>query len=277
MPRIKLKADLPDIQESKDGFIKKHIKKVGIMNTLVPLKVQRKDGSVNVSSATIDIYSDLNKETKGVNMSRYRIIIEEMLIDKELVLGDLVRELLNEVAKRLKASDAYVKIKFPYHTVKVAPASGVKSHMDYVCSLEGKLVNGKHEIFLTVTVPYTSCCPCSKEISDYGAHNQRSFADVTVQVDEKQGVFWIEDIIDIVESEASAPIINSLKREDEAFQTEKMYERPRFVEDMVRNISHRLDKELDKRIADYAVVTRHEESIHTHDAVAIITAGRGLQ
>jgi GTP cyclohydrolase I len=143
--------------------------------------------------------------------------------------------------------------------------------------MEGKLIDGVVKLYLTVSVLYASLCPCSKEISDYGAHNQRSVADVTVELDESKGVMWIEELIDIVERCSSAPIINALKRVDEAYQTELMYENPRFVEDMVRLIGQELDKEMDKRIVDYSVVVNHYESIHSSTACAVICAGKELR
>jgi len=184
--------------------------------------------------------------------------------------------LLSECKSRLKSDNAFVRIKFDYFLKRKAPVSGIESHMDYRGSMEGKLIDGVTRLYLTVNVLYASLCPCSKEISDYGAHNQRSVADVTVELDESHGVMWIEELIDVVERCSSAPIINALKRVDEAYQTELMYENPRFVEDMVRLIGQELDEELDKRIKDYSVVVNHYESIHSSTACAVITAGREL-
>jgi GTP cyclohydrolase I len=286
MPKIKQKSELPDIQNLDSGYPQRLIKKVGIRNVRVPIKVDKKDGGINDCSAEISIYTDLTAKCKGTNMSRYRILIEEFLIEKNVKLHDLIRCLLLATRDRLESENAFVKIRFPYYLVVEAPASKLKSYIDLRITFEGKLrtIVGSHgkkellDIFLTVRAPYTSLCPCSKEISDYGAHNQRSYADVTVKLnDEKNGVMWIEDIFAVVNKCASAPIINGLKREDEAFQTELMYEHPKFVEDMVREVAVELDKELDKRILDYSVVVNHEESIHTHDAVAVITAGREIQ
>jgi len=284
MPRIKTNNDIPDIQQTTNGFPKKPIQKVGIKGVQVPLKVLRKDGSVNQSSAEVSIYTNLTEKVKGANMSRYRIVVEEFLIDKNLNMREFIRKLLKETRKSLGASNAYVKVKFDYFMIKKAPVSTLKSYINYKCTVEAKqheINNNKqsfHEdYYLTVQVPYTSLCPCSKHVSDYGAHNQRSFAEVKVKI-KPNAMCWIEDIVHIVEKCASAPIINGLKRVDEAYQTEHMYENPRFVEDMVRLIAEKIDKKmLDKNISDYTVVVNHEESIHLHNAVAIITAGRELQ
>jgi len=295
MPRIKEKKDLPDIQEQTSGFPKKKIKKVGIRDVIVPISVIRKDNSINQTSANVSIYTDLSSDVKGANMSRYRIILEEYLLDKHLYLREYVREVLNATQTRLNSKNSYLKIKFDYFLVKKAPASKLNSYMNYKCCIEARAyekwkscaINDKgediirqmpvEEFYLTVQVPYTSLCPCSKEISDHGAHNQRSYADVTVKLVDDQ-TCWIEDIVNVVESVASAPIINGLKREDEAYQTERMYENPQFVEDIVRLVAEELDKKyLDKTISDYVVVTNHEESIHTHKATAVMTAGREMQ
>ena len=277
MPRKKSNEDIPDIQNTVEGFPRKYIPKVGTRDATVPIKIIRKDGTVNEGSGKISMYTDLTPEVKGTNMSRYRILIEEILQRDGYYIHEVVPNLLKECKERLKSDNAFVKIKFDYFLKKKAPVSGVVSHMDYRGSMEGKLVNGEQKLYLTVHVLYASLCPCSKEISDYGAHNQRSVADVVVELDESKGVLWIEEVIDIVERCSSAPIINALKRVDEAYQTELMYENPRFVEDMVRLVGQELDKELDNRIKDYSVVVNHYESIHSSTACAIINAGRELR
>lgn len=278
MPSIKTNNDIPDIQEVREGFPKRKIKKVGIRNVQVPINVVRKDDSINSSTGYISLYTNLNENVKGSNMSRYRIIAEEYLLGKNIMLHDYVRQLLEALRDRLEATESFIKIKFDYFLVNKAPASGVESFMNYKCGIEGKTKeDGSQDLYLTVQVPYTSCCPCSKEISNYGAHNQRSFADIKVKLIDGE-MCWIEDIIKIVEKNASAPIINTLKRIDESYQTEKMYEDPVFVEDMVRKVAEDFDAELlDKNIDDYAIVVNHQESIHLHDACAIITAGRVLK
>ena len=277
MPRIKTNSDIPDIQNTTDGFPNKYIPKVGTRDATVPIKIIRKDGTVNQSSGKLSMYTDLTPETKGTNMSRYRILIEEALSQEKYYIHDVIRYMLRECKERLKSNNAYTKIKFDYFLRRQAPVSKTESWMDYRGSMEGRLVDGKERLYLTVSVMYASLCPCSKEISDYGAHNQRSVADVTVELDESKGIMWIEDIVDIVERCASAPIINALKRVDEAYQTELMYENPVFVEDMVRKVAVLLDAELDNRIVDYNVVVNHYESIHTAVAVAVINAGRELK
>jgi len=277
MPRKKTNDEIPDIQNTVEGFPRKYIPKVGTRDATVPVKIIRKDGTINEGSGKMSMYTDLTPEVKGTNMSRYRILIEEILERDGYYIHEVVPNLLDECKLRLKSDNAFVKVKFDYFLKRKAPVSGIVSHMDYRGNMEGRLVDGVKRLYLTVNVLYASLCPCSKEISDYGAHNQRSVADVTVEIDETHGVMWIEDLIDIVEQCSSAPIINALKRVDEAYQTELMYENPRFVEDMVRLIGEKLDTELDNRIKDYSVVVNHYESIHSSTACAVITAGRELR
>jgi GTP cyclohydrolase I len=280
MPRIKTNADIPDIQNTLDGFPKKYIPKVGSRNIVVPIEIVRQDGSINPSKAIISMYTDLTPEVKGTNMSRYRILVEEVLANKTHKIEEVMETLLEECKNRLKSENAYIKIKFDYFMVKEAPVSKVKSHMDYKGSLEGRLINGVKKYYLHANVLYASLCPCSKEISDYGAHNQQSYADVTVElsnVGTKENVYWFEELVSAVERSCSAPIVNALKRVDEAYQTELMYENPVFVEDMVRKVAVELDKDLDKRIKDYLVIVNHYESIHSSTAVSVINAGRDLR
>ena len=278
MPRIKTNADIPDIQNTVDGFPKKYIPKVGSRYIVVPMEIIRQDGSINPTKAVISMYTDLTPEVKGTNMSRYRILVEEAIANKTHRIDELVDYLLDECKNRLKSDNAYIKIKFDYFMVKEAPVSKVKSHMDYQGSFEGRLVNGEKKFYLHANVLYASLCPCSKEISDYGAHNQQSYADVTVELNpDKSQRFWFEELVKAVEVSCSAPIVNALKRVDEAYQTELMYENPVFVEDMVRKVATELDKDLDGRIKDYLVVVNHYESIHSSIAVSVTNAGRDLR
>jgi GTP cyclohydrolase I len=283
MPRIKTNADIPDIQNTLDGFPKKYIPKVGSRNIVVPMEIIRRDGSINPTKAIISMYTDLTPEVKGTNMSRYRILVEEVLANKTHRIDEVVDLLLDECKNRLKSQNAYIKIKFDYFLKKEAPVSKVVSHMDYQGSFEGQLVDGVKKFFLHANVLYASLCPCSKEISDYGAHNQQSYADVTVELMDAgigqtgNHIFWFEELVESVEKSSSAPIVNALKRVDEAYQTELMYENPVFVEDMVRKVAEEFDRSLDVRIRDYLVVVNHYESIHSSIAVSVINAGRNLK
>lgn len=275
MPEAKLSSELPDIQNTTDGFIKRKINKVGVRKVELPISIVTKSGTVNYSTASISAYSDLNEYNKGVNMSRFRILLEETFMNKGLHLKEAIRASLYELKTRLNSDNAYIKVKFDYFTQKLAPVSKTPSHSITKCILEGKLINGVTKYFLTADVWYTSLCPCSKEISNYSAHNQPSIGTITVELVEDE-MCWIEDLIEIVETSGSAPIINILKRNDEKWQTELMYENPVFVEDMARKVAEKLDTLLDKNIKDYSFIANHYESIHQSVATSVITAGRQL-
>jgi GTP cyclohydrolase I len=167
--------------------------------------------------------------------------------------------------KRLEAESGHVEMTFPYFVNKAAPVSGVKSLLDYEVTFIGAISHGKIDITVKVLVPVTSLCPCSKKISDYGAHNQRSHVTVTALVND---FIWIEDIIDLVEKEASCELYGLLKRPDEKYVTERAYDNPKFVEDMVRDVAAQLNAE--KRIVAYTVESENFESIHNHSAYALI-------
>ena len=276
MPEAKQANELPDVQNDLNTLTQRRINKVGINKVLLPCKVEKKDGTFNDCIANISVYSDLNKYTKGVNMSRFRIILEKVFVGENVNLREAIRTTLTEVKDKLEASDAYLKVNFDYFLTRHGPVSKIPSLMNYRCTLEGKLVDGIERYYMTVKVPYTSLCPCSKKISQYSAHNQRSTGIVKVELIEGQ-LCWIEDLIDLVEKTGAAPIINILKRPDEKWQTELMYENPVFVEDMARKMAALLDKILDKTIKDYVFIAEHHESIHLHDAVSVINAGREMK
>ena len=276
MPEAKTAAELPDVQNDVNTFAPKRINKVGINKVLLPCKVEKKDRTFNDCIADISVYSDLNKYTKGVNMSRFRIILEEVFVSKSINLRSAIRDALKQVKERLEARDAYLKVNFDYFLTRYAPVTKIPSLQNYRCTLEGRLIDSVERYYMTVKVPYTSLCPCSKKISKYNAHNQRSTGIVTVELIDGE-VCWIEDIIDLVEATGAAPIINILKRPDEKWQTEQMFENPVFVEDMARKMAVLLDELLDKKIKDYVFIAEHHESIHMHDAISVISAGREMK
>jgi len=266
---------MKDVQNQADDRNKK-INKVGIRNLIIPIKIFDAKGNVRNTVADISIYTSLNEKVKGVNMSRYAELLHEVL-EENTVSVDIVKKLLKQLLLRLSSKDSYVKLKFNYFVKKKAPVSEKEGYIHYNCILEGKYREDVGDsLFLTVQVPYTSCCPCSKEISSFGAHNQRSTADVTVEL-MQHDIIKIEELITVVERLASYDLYSVLKRSDEKFVTEQAYNNPKFVEDMARDISMVLDTLLDKKINDYVVVINHYESIHTHNAVAVVSAGRRLK
>jgi GTP cyclohydrolase I len=173
--------------------------------------------------------------------------------------------MLHEMTELLNAESGHIEMSFPYFVNKAAPISGVQSLMDYEVTFTGEVVNKKTGLTIKVQVPVTSLCPCSKEISRYGAHNQRSHVTVQVRI---QGFVWIEELIDMVEKQASCELYGLLKRPDEKYVTERAYENPKFVEDMVRDIAAVFNQ--DERIEAYVVESENFESIHNHSAYAMI-------
>jgi GTP cyclohydrolase I len=173
--------------------------------------------------------------------------------------------MIDEMLILLEADSGHIEMKFPYFINKTAPVSKVQSLLDYTVSFIGEIENGKSKLKVKVMVPVTSLCPCSKKISEYGAHNQRSHVTITVAIND---FIWIEEIIDIVESESSSELYGLLKRPDEKFVTERAYDNPKFVEDMVRDIAVHFKK--DDRVTEYTVESENFESIHNHSAYAQI-------
>jgi GTP cyclohydrolase I len=173
--------------------------------------------------------------------------------------------MLEEMTQRLDADAGHIEMSFPYFVMKKAPATGVESLMDYRASLIGERRDGRNELWLKVVVPVTSLCPCSKKISDYGAHNQRSHITISAKIRDH---IWIEELIEMAEQEASSELFGILKRPDEKYVTERAYDNPKFVEDMVRDIAVRLNKE--ERVLAYVVESENFESIHNHSAYALI-------
>ena len=174
-------------------------------------------------------------------------------------------EILREMVDKLEAQSGYIEMAFPYFVNKTAPVSGVQSLLDYDVTFIGEIVEGKYRFSMKVLVPVTSLCPCSKKISERGAHNQRSHVTLTVRT---KGVVWIEELVRMAEDQASSELYGLLKRPDETYVTEYAYDHPKFVEDMVRDIAAALNA--DERIEAYVVESENFESIHNHSAYALI-------
>lgn len=271
---------LPDLQNSRDNR-GEFIDKVGVRNIEVPIKIQRKDGQEMATTGVVSIYTSLSEEVKGANMSRYGQTLHKALENNSFSI-DIVREMLYVLKDRLKSSDSYVKIKFPFFIKKKSPVTENYSWSPYHCILEGRLRGDRLDFYLTTKVYVMSTCPCSKEMSledpergiGRGAHYQRSLNTVTVHMkDYQNNLVWIEDLVELIERQGSCPIYNILKRPDEKFVTEAAYDNPKFVEDIVRDISIALKREMDNRVDGWVIVTNNEESIHTYDAVAVSRGG----
>jgi GTP cyclohydrolase I len=260
----KTKDDLPsiaDVQQSEDTR-DIAIDKVGIKDIRHPVRVRDRDGGEQHTIATFNMYVDLPKHFKGTHMSRFVNILNQH--EREITVKSF-KDMLHEVTEQLEAESGHIEMSFPYFVNKKAPVSGVESLMDYEVCFNGAKIGDDICLNIKVVVPVTSLCPCSKKISDRGAHNQRSH----VTVDVCTGDFiWIEEIIELVEKEASCELYGLLKRPDEKHVTERAYDNPKFVEDMVRDVAARLNA--DKRILTYVVESENFESIHNHSAYALI-------
>jgi len=252
---------MPDVQSSADT---RHlaINKVGIKDIKHPVRVADRSGREQHTIASINMYVNLPHNFKGTHMSRFVEILNEN--EYEITVQSFKR-MLSEMTKRLEAQSGHIEMNFPYFVNKSAPVSGVQSLMDYNVTFIGEINGENPEITVKVVVPVTSLCPCSKKISDFGAHNQRSHVTITALT---KDFIWIEDIIDIAESEASCELFGLLKRPDEKRVTEDAYKNPKFVEDIVRDVAVHLNA--DKRIAAYIVESENFESIHNHSAYALI-------
>ena len=272
---------LTDVQNSKDGR-GIAIDKVGIKNLHYPISVLDKAKSFQHTVADINMYVDLPHYFKGTHMSRFLEVLNEHRGEISIVNFP---DILRKIKKVLNAGSASVEIEFPYFIEKTAPVSGKKSLMEYICYYNGTIKSKNHRhssesrnldyantrsddesvIIIGVKVPINTLCPCSKEISKYGAHNQRGIVSVSLEFDK---LIWFEDIIADVESCASSPIYSLLKREDERFLTEHAYENPMFVEDVTRCVAGILKK--NKNIKWFRVEAENFESIHNHNAYAMI-------
>lgn len=252
---------IPDVQSSQDKR-KIAINKVGIKDIRHPVQVKDRSGQVQHTVANFNMYVDLPHHFKGTHMSRF---VEILNSHKDEITVQTLRTMLSEMNERLDAENGHIEMNFTYFVNKAAPVSGVKSLLDYDVTFYGERINGKNTVSVKVVVPVTSLCPCSKKISDYGAHNQRSHVTVNVKTED---FIWIEDIIDIVEEEASCELYGLLKRPDEKYVTERAYDNPKFVEDMVRDVAARLND--DARVLSYVLESENFESIHNHSAYALI-------
>lgn len=249
-----------DIQSLKDERNIK-IDKVGVKNVRYPIIVSDRENGTQPTVANIDILVELPHQHRGTHMSRFLEVLNKF--HKKTFIDNL-DVFLAEIKSELQADKAYVVIRFPYFIRKKAPVSKIESLLSYECFFEAHL-DDEYHLTIGVEVPVTTLCPCSKEISKYGAHNQRS--SVIVKVIFKE-FMWLEELIEIVESSASCEIYPLLKRIDEKYVTEKAYENPSFVEDIVRDITLKLLN--DKRIVSFKVESENFESIHNHNAYACV-------
>jgi GTP cyclohydrolase I len=252
---------IADVQNQADT---RHlaINKVGIKGIRHPVIVKDKSVGVQHTIATFNMYVYLPHDFKGTHMSRFVEILNQH--GREISVESF-ESILRGMVEKLEAKSGYIEMSFPYFVNKTAPVSGVQSLLDYDVVFVGEINNGQYRFTMKVQVPVTSLCPCSKKISERGAHNQRSHVTITVRTVRS---VWIEEVVRYAEEQASCELYGLLKRPDEKFVTELAYDNPKFVEDMVRDVAAALN--IDDRIDAYVVESENFESIHNHSAYALI-------
>jgi GTP cyclohydrolase I len=259
--RAKTATKLHDKQSEPD-YRELRIDKVGVRGLRFPITVRDKERTVQNTVATIGMFVDLPKEFKGTHMSRF---IEVLNAHGNVIHVENINDILLAMQEKFAAATSHLEIEFPYFMVKKAPVTGMEGVMDYVARFDAAACRREIDFVLTVKARVTTLCPCSKAIASYGAHNQRG--DVTVQIRSRKAV-WIEDLIGIIESSGSSELYALLKRQDEKEVTERAYDNPVFVEDLVRNVALKLNAHPD--VTWYKVEAENHESIHNHNAYACI-------
>lgn len=251
---------LPDIQKTVDTR-NISIDRVGVRGVKFPIQVLDRANERQHTIGNFTLTVDLPSEFKGTHMSRFLEVLNDA---GNVVSVSNLPDLLSKLRERLKAEKAHVDVTFPFFMEKAAPVTGKTGMMEFECGFFSE-INGEFKVTLYVKVPVATLCPCSKEISKYGAHNQRGWVTVKVQPTDH---LWLEEIIEMIESSASCALYPVLKRPDEKWVTETAYENPRFVEDMVREVALKFDSE--SRIKSYEIEVENEESIHAHNAYAYL-------
>lgn len=256
---------LHDKQSERD-YRELPIDKVGVRGLRFPIEVRDKAHAVQDTVATVGLYVDLPHEFKGTHMSRF---IEVLNAHGRMIHVENIPDILHAMQRKFHAATSHLEMEFPYFLEKESPVARRKSLMDYTARFDAAACGDEIDFVLTVKANVTTLCPCSKAIAAYGAHNQRG--EVTVQLRSRKTV-WIEDVIALIESSASSELFALLKREDEKAVTERAYENPVFVEDLVRNVALKLNAHPD--VTWYKVEAENFESIHNHNAYACIEKRR---
>jgi len=265
--------EMADVQNHSDdrGVA---IERVGVRNLRYPVVVFDRSNQTQHVTADLAMSVELPHHFKGTHMSRFIEVLNEHRGEMTL---RTIPSVLHDLKNRLDAERAHIEVFFSYFLERVAPVSQSKALMDFHCGFIGESNGGKDDFLARVTVPVTTLCPCSKEISEYGAHNQRGHVTLDVRTVKGESglpeIVWFEELIEIVDESASAPLYPLLKRPDERFVTMQAYDNPRFVEDIVRNVAVRLKAE--DRVTWFRVEAVNQESIHNHDAIARVTWSRG--
>jgi GTP cyclohydrolase I len=257
----KLRAIMHDKQNERDTR-ELRIDKVGVRGVRFPIQVRDKAHSTQNTIATIGMFVDLPKEFKGTHMSRF---IEVLNAHGDVIHVENITDILKAMQEKLNATTSHIEIEFPFFMCKQSPVSRKESLMDYVARFDAAACGAEIDFVLTVKANVTTLCPCSKAIARYGAHNQRGLVTVALRCNK---IVWIEEVIAMIEESASSELYALLKREDEKAVTERAYENPVFVEDLVRNVALRLNAH--PLVTWYRVEAENFESIHNHNAYASI-------
>lgn len=251
---------LADVQNTVDTR-RIAINRAGVKAIRHPVKITDKDKGIQHTVALFNMYVNLPHNFKGVHMSRFVEILNSQ--ESEISVASF-ESMVQTMVKKLETESGGIEMTFPYFVSKTAPVSSVRSLLDYEVTFIGEITKERYKFTLKVVVPVTSLCPCSKQISAYGAHNQRSHISISIQT----STIWIEDLIRTAEDQASCELYGLLKRADEKYVTEKAYDSPKFVEDVVRDVAAALNR--DERVDGYIVESENFESIHNHSAYALI-------
>jgi GTP cyclohydrolase IB len=253
---------MEDLQSLAD-FRNVPIERVGITNLALPIQIREKDDGFQHVLAEASMYVEVPATVRGTHMSRFVEVLHEWA-DRPVSSRD-IEYLLFETRERAGSLSAEAGLVFRYFIWKAAPVSRRVGAVDYTCSFQGRVDQEGYRFMLGVGVPVTTLCPCSKAISDYGAHNQRTVVDVQIESLDN-AIVWIEDVVAVVEEQASCPVFSVLKREDEKWATERAYDNPKFVEDLVRDVLLRLSEH--PGVERLSVTSESIESIHNHNAYA---------
>ncbi|HTL73600.1 MAG TPA: GTP cyclohydrolase FolE2 [bacterium] len=251
-----------DDKQSERDTRELRIDKVGVRGLRFPIQVRDRTRRVQNTVATLGMFVDLPKEFKGTHMSRF---VEVLNAHGDIIHVENIKDILQELQQKLHSATSHIEIEFPYFMAKKSPVSRKESLMDYIARFDAAACGKEMDFVLTVKVNVTTLCPCSKAISKHGAHNQRG--EVTVALRFKKTV-WIEEVVEMIEASASSELYALLKRQDEKAVTERAYENPVFVEDLVRNVALRLNAH--PLVTWYKVEAENYESIHNHNAYACI-------
>ncbi len=261
-------AGMPDVQATSDKR-RIAIDRVGVKEITYPIRLKTREGGEQTTVAKVNMYVALPHYQKGTHMSRFLEVLNDHT--SEPMTPDKIPALARAICKRLNAEEAHFEAEFTYFIKKLAPVTGQPGLMDYQVRFECT-ANGTDDFIMSVAAPATSLCPCSKEISEYGAHNQRCRIEAKVRF---EGMMWIEDLVELLEKAASCPVFAVLKRPDEKWVTERAFENPKFVEDIVRDLALGLEGE--DRVTWYSINSENFESIHSHNAYAQITRDKSVE